>query len=214
MVEMSFDRSRIAYAALLGSILAAGIPGCAAANHTQAGAALGTGFGALAGAMIGSDSGHAGEGALIGAATGALVGGAIGNAEDQAEREIAAVAHAQHVQQAQQALTNADLVRLTQNGISDDVILSSVAARGGRFDLSPEAIISLKNQGVSDKVIIGVQDTAAKQNSVPVAVDPVLGPPPPVVVVPAGVSMGVVVGPRRHHHPRFYIGHHFGPHCW
>jgi hypothetical protein len=180
--------------------------GCAAGPNTTAGTAIGTGIGALTGAVIGSQTGHAGGGALIGAATGALAGGLVGNAEDARDERDAAIAHAHAVEaanyQAAQAMTNYDLVMMTQSGVSDDVIISAVNSRGGRFDLSPTALVQLKQSGVSDRVILSVQRAGA---SPPPSYVPAAYVPPPVtevvVVRPRPVvGVGVVVGPRRHWH--------------
>lgn len=202
--------------------VAAVLSGCATANHTQTGAAVGTGLGALTGAVIGSQTGHAGGGALIGAATGALAGGLIGNAEDARDERDAAVAQAQYLQAenyaARHAMTNADLVMMAQNGISDDVICTAVQSRGGRFDLSPNAIVQLKASGVSDRVILAVQQSGGYGvPSYPVPPTIVTAPPPRVreivVVEPRpAVGFGVVVGPgchrpHWHHHHMHYRGH-------
>ena len=192
------------------------LSGCAAGYNTTGGTVLGAGLGALTGAVIGDHTGHAGGGALIGAATGAVAGGLLGNAEDAREERDVAVAQAHYERASQQAheraMKNADLVLMTQNGISDDVIISSVNNRGGLFDLSPAAIIQLKNSGISDRVILAVQSAGAPP---PPGMMQANGPYPPVpmtevVVVPRPVaSFGVMVGPGRPHygpHPRHW--HH------
>ncbi len=131
--------------------------GCATTNHAQSGAIVGSGLGAMTGAIIGAGSGHAEGGALIGAAAGALAGGLAGDAEDAREERDAAIAQAAYTQQMQQAVTNVDVIQLSQSGISDDVIISSMNSQGGNFDLSPQGIINLKNSGVSDRVILSMQ---------------------------------------------------------
>jgi len=100
-------------------------------------------------------------------------------------------------------MKNADLVLLMQNGVSNDVIISSVNHRGGLFDLSPAGIIQLKNSGISDRVILAIQSSA---NHPPPGGLMARGPYPlvpmtEVVVVPRPVaSFGVMVGPRRPPH--------------
>jgi outer membrane lipoprotein SlyB len=188
--------------------------GCVAGRNTTSGAAVGTGLGALTGAVIGSQSGHAGGGAAIGALTGALAGGLIGNAEDAYEERDAVIAHAQYeraVQQAHaQAMNNSDLIFMAQSGVSEDVIKTAVNTRGGNFDLSPAAIVHLKNNGVSDRVILAVQSVHVAAQSVVVPTRQIYAPVPltEVVVVPARrtIGFGVEFGPR----------HHWGPprHRW
>ncbi len=131
-------------------------------NNTQTGAALGTGAGALAGTIIGHQVGHKGAGALIGAVAGGLTGAAVGNAQDAQEERDAAVARAATVQArqraAQRALTNSDIITMTQNGLSDEIIINSIRSRGGRFRTNSEALIALNQAGVSQHVIMEVQN--------------------------------------------------------
>lgn len=56
--------------------------------------------------------------------------------------------------QAQQALTNADVVKMVKAGLSADLIVATIKnAQVKNFDLSPDAVIKLKMAGVSDAVI-------------------------------------------------------------
>ena len=194
--------------ATLGLMLA----GCQNMNNTQSGALLGTGLGATAGALIGNASGHAGGGALIGAAAGAVTGGLAGNAADAREERDAAVAHAQYANAKSQAfaraVTASDVVTMAHSGVGDDVIVNALRTRGCRWDSSPDAVIALKQQGVSDRVIEAMQNTGLR----PISTD--MAPPPPVVYgPPPPVAGGVVVvgpgyyGPRPDWGPRpYYYG--------
>ena len=127
--------------------------GCSSMNHTQAGAINGAGLGAVAGAIVGGPSGDGGAGALIGAATGGLVGSLIGNAEDEREDRAVAHAQAQYEQKAQAAIRNSDVLEMSHNGVSDSVIMGSIRSRGGAFDLHPQTLIALKQQGLSDPLL-------------------------------------------------------------
>lgn len=145
------------------------------------------------GAAIGAEGGDALPGAVIGGAAGALAGGVLGSVEDaNVERDQAllqrdvAVAQASYNVQAN-ALTNFDLIRMAQGGLSDDVIINQIVTRGGRFELTTDAIIALKRSGVSDRVILAAQTAPGPKAPVIVAaprspdviyVEPA---PPPVV---------------------------------
>jgi len=183
------------------TILSAALSGCANMNNTQSGALAGTGLGAVTGAIIGEATGHPGVGAAIGAASGAVAGSLIGNAEDKKEEHEAAVAHAQYETAKQHAMARAvtedEVVRMTQNRVGDDIIVNSIRTRGCLWDSNPDAVIRLKQQGVSDRVIQAMQNTGIH---VPVAggSPPVYYGPPP----PAGV---VVVGPG-YYGPGYYYG--------
>ncbi len=52
-----------------------------------------------------------------------------------------------------QTLTNADIVRMVQAKLGDDVIISEIKHSTCNFDTSPSALIKLKQAGVSDKVL-------------------------------------------------------------
>jgi uncharacterized protein YcfJ len=194
------------YNVLLAATLGLAVAGCQNMNNTQSGALLGTGLGATTGAIIGNASGHAGGGALIGAAAGALAGGLVGNAEDAREERDAAVAHAQYEharsQAVAQAVTDTEVVNMTHNRVSDGVIINALRTRGCRWNSSPENVIALKQQGVSDSVIEAMQNTGLRPAPVGALPPPVVYAPPPPPVVGGGV---VVVGPG-YYGPRPYWG--------
>lgn len=50
-------------------------------------------------------------------------------------------------------MTNADVVKLTAAGMSEDVIIKSINTNEGSFDTSTDALIALKKANVSQKVI-------------------------------------------------------------
>ncbi len=53
-------------------------------------------------------------------------------------------------------LTNAAVVKLVKAGFKEKSVLSIIAARPPRFDLSPERMIELKRSGVSEKIILAM----------------------------------------------------------
>ena len=57
----------------------------------------------------------------------------------------AAVAQAQYLAQSQSSLNNLELMKLTQSGVGDEVIINMIRTQGGNFDVSPDAIIALKS---------------------------------------------------------------------
>jgi hypothetical protein len=66
--------------------------------------------------------------------------------KDQKRQELAG-------QQAGQALTNESIVKLVKAGLSEDTIISIVNTQPGKYSLSAEDVINLKNVGVSEKII-------------------------------------------------------------
>jgi outer membrane lipoprotein SlyB len=143
----------------LGILTAFG-SGCA--NQTQTGALVGTGAGAGIGAIIGHQIGKEKEGALIGAAVGAASGALIGKKQDDKDEQDAVnrnVAYRENQRHAQErAMSNFDVIEMVQSTqVSDAIVISSIQDRGGAFDTSPQAIISLKKAGVSDTVVMAMQ---------------------------------------------------------
>jgi hypothetical protein len=190
---------------MLLATLGLGLSGCANMNNTQSGALAGTGLGAVGGAIIGQAAGgHPGAGALIGAATGAVAGGLVGNAEDAKEERDAAVAHAQFEHARSQAYATAvseiDVINMSRNHVRDDVIINAIRTRGCRWDGTPDSVIRLKHEGVSDPVVAAMQNSGVH---VPVAVP---AGPPPVYYAPPPPPVGgvVVVGPRYYGRPYWY----------
>jgi uncharacterized protein YcfJ len=201
-MRLPVNTTRIAAAGSLGVALA----GCLPMNYTQSGAMVGSGLGAVTGAVIGGEGGHAAGGALAGAAIGALAGGLVGNSEDMRAEQDAAFFQASYAAQARAALTNFDVIRMAQSGVSDDVLIGAIQSRGGRFELSPDSIIQLKTSGVSDRVILSMQQPGAVSAPPPVVVVPQPAPPPVGIFVappppppPPGISFEFWSrGPHRH----------------
>jgi hypothetical protein len=181
------------------------VTGCA--THTGTGALAGSIIGAGTGAIIGDHTGNAGAGAAIGAGLGALTGGVVGSGMDEVERKNEArIAAAQA--SAQPPMTVADVVHMAQTGVDDQVIISSIRNSGTAFKLAANDIVSLHQQGVSNRVIQAMLDSSKKParvvRSAPVVYAP--APPPVYVVEPRPtVSIGYEFGvcrPHRHHHWR------------
>lgn len=163
--------------------------GCAGLSHTENGALAGGAVGAGTGALIGHATGHTGAGALIGAGVGAVSGGLIGSAADKSEKRAAA-------QAAQaRAVALSDVVQMTQQHVSDAVIINQIRSTGSVYYLTGSEVTWLKQNGVSDQVIMEMQATAARYprrvyTAAPVYAEPVyvVEPPPPPVSVGVGFA--------------------------
>ncbi len=60
-----------------------------------------------------------------------------------------------------ETLTNASIIELHQAGLSEDVILSKLSTTAAKLDVSSMALIALKKQGVSDRLIAAIVDKAS-----------------------------------------------------
>jgi hypothetical protein len=155
--------------------------GCASMNNTEKGALVGGGLGAGIGALAGKAAGNTAAGAAIGGATGALLGAAAGHSEDRHEREMAKPVRG--------PLSLQDVATLSQQGVTDDIIINQIYTTGSSYNLSASDIGYLKQYSVSDRVIKAMQDTRYARRRVysegPVVQERVVvvepAPPPPAV---------------------------------
>jgi outer membrane lipoprotein SlyB len=190
-------------------------------NDTASGTVVGGALGAITGAAVAGRKDR-GAGALIGAGVGAITGNLMGRSKDAADSRRAAYGAATvgqlNQQAAAMAVTNYDLLQMTQAGLSEDVIISTMRSRGARIDLSPQALIALKQQGVSDRVVVAAQQMSAAPGYIPpAAAGPTViseVPPPPAVIVAPAYRPYDYHPPYYHHHhyhrgPRTYVGIRF-----
>jgi hypothetical protein len=62
---------------------------------------------------------------------------------------------------AQQALNNDAVIKLVKAGLSEDLIVTTINASAGSYDVSADGIIALKTAGASDKVVAAIVAKAA-----------------------------------------------------
>jgi hypothetical protein len=96
-------------------------------------------------------------------------------------------------------LSLVDIAQMAQQHISDAVIIGQIRSTGSVYRLSPPDIQWLKENGVSDAVIMEMQATANRYprrvySATPVYTQPVyvVEPPPPPPPVGVGVGVGYV----------------------
>jgi hypothetical protein len=68
--------------------------------------------------------------------------------------------------QTQTALTNADIVNLTKQGLDPALIVKEVQSSGTNFDTAPQSLIDLKNAGVDNAVIDAMLSAQAQKPTV------------------------------------------------
>jgi hypothetical protein len=177
-------------------------------NDTASDTIVGGALGAVTGAIVGGK--NKGVDALIGGGIGAVTGNLLGQSKDRAdERNAAAGAAAaanMNAQAAAQAVTNYDLVNMAKSGVSDDLIISTLQSRGGRLDLSPQALIALKQNGVSDRVVLAAQNMGHGSSYIPAGGPVALGPPPTTVIV--APRPYYYYGPEPYYHAHVYYRFH------
>ncbi len=132
--------------------------GCSSMSNTATGAGIGGALGAGLGTVVGAATGNPRTGAVAGGLLGAGVGAAAGASEDAKEREQARVIQAEAAASraaAANQMTLTDVVNMatSQPPVGDDVIISQIHSTGSTFQLSPEQITWLRQNGVSDRVI-------------------------------------------------------------
>jgi len=165
------------------------VGGCQTATGTgaAAGGAIGAGIGALAGRSPGA--------ALVGGALGAGVGALGGAAVERADDNRARAQHAANVRATTASAPSLpDIVHMAQSNVSDDIIIDKVRASNVVYNLSPDQLVMLKQQGVSDRVVRAMQTgtprpvvqhvpqpTTVVYERVPVYMMPAPPPPQPMV---------------------------------
>lgn len=154
---------------------------------------LGALAGAGAGAAIGEDDGDAVPGAIIGGAIGLISGAGVGSALDEQEYRNQAIQQQLNYQRSQ-AVTMADVVSMTQAGLSESVIINHIQTHGIARPLAASDLIVLKQQGVSDGVISAMQSV-----------------PRGTTVIQQPAAVPVIVEEHYHTHPRPAWWHH---HHW
>ncbi len=160
----------IVRALLIATTLGAAGP-IACENKTQSGALIGGLGGAGVGAAIGSASGNAGKGALIGGAAGVLGGALVGNGMDRSEKKKAEQAEAARRSEERsyartpERLTRQDVVRWSDDGISDEVIIDRIERSDAIFRLSAKDENSLRDDGVSEDVIEAMKHTVRTRST-------------------------------------------------
>jgi hypothetical protein len=157
--------------------------GCRSPYYSDRGALAGGLAGAGIGAAIGDASGAAGPGAIIGAALGTLTGNAIGEGIDADLARSKAEIEARMGRQMSGAVSNEDVIAMTQAGLSEDVIATHIRAHGVARPPAVNDLIILRNQGVSDRVIQALQQTPPP-TAAAVPVSYAVGPPRAVLVEP------------------------------
>src|ERR1700687_3871689 len=87
---------------------------------------------------------------------------------------------------AQETLTNESIIKLVKAGLSDDVIVNVVNLQPGKYSLSADDLIALKNANVSPRVITAMMNKGQGGSIVappvppPLAADVQAQQPPPV----------------------------------
>ncbi len=84
----------------------------------------------------------------------------------------------------QQPLNNDSIVKLAEAGLSDDLIVQSINSQPGKYALSANDLIQLKQDGVSEKVIAAMIARNSTSTNHGIGTDS----PAPVSVLPEGVD--------------------------
>lgn len=166
--------------------------------QTERGALLGGVGGALAGAAIGKNNGDTGAGALIGGAVGLATGALIGNSMEQ--KAQARAYEQQQIYRMSRAVSTTDVITMTRNGLSDDVVANHIRENGVQRKLEVSDVIMLHKNGVSEVVITAMQNASV---GTPVYVAPPQYAPRPVIV-----QEHYYVRPSYWHCPPYYGHHH------
>lgn len=79
-------------------------------------------------------------------------------------------------------MNNDAVIQLVKAGLTDDLIVTTINASPGTYDVSTDGLIALKKASVSDRV---VKAMVTKSMGKPADSEPIAPPPPPAPVAPA-----------------------------
>ena len=147
-----------------------------------------TGGGALIGGASGAAIGAAATrgdpaGVLVGGAIGLLTGALIGHSMDEAAHRQALPPGTYVAVPQTPPPSLADIKAMTKTGVSDEVIVSQIDQSRAVYQLDANAIIDLKNAGVSEKVITCMINSGTAATVTVVSQSP---PPPPRETIVVG----------------------------
>ena len=196
---LTFMKNGTISTTLAAAIAALAVTGCynpnGTPNNTGTGVLAGGAFGAATGAIIGAAAHNPGLGAAIGAGSGMALGGLIGaQADAQQSMRLQQQAPTTYARATTGApLSVADVTAMSKAPVNDDTIIAQIINSHTVYHLSATDIISLHDNGVSERVIQYMQDTpntiSPAATSVEVAAAP---PPPPSEPMPPMPSPGYV----------------------
>lgn len=164
------------------AILTSMVVGCRSPYMADRGAAVGGLAGAGLGAAIGHEKGNTLAGSAIGGALGAITGAAVGSGMDEIDQRNQQRIEESLGRRLHGATTIHDTVAMSQAGVGDEIILNHVQTHGFAGTLTANDIIEMKRQGVSDRVLQGIQNAGLQSNSPAVVQVPVAPAPTPVIV--------------------------------
>ena len=82
---------------------------------------------------------------------------------------------------AQVTLNNDSIEKMARARLGDDVIVSMIQGQAGNYDLTPDALIAMKREGIFNKILAALAVKGSTSGTAPVAVvRPAPAPPPPV----------------------------------
>jgi hypothetical protein len=81
---------------------------------------------------------------------------------------------------AQVTLNNDAIEKMARARLGDDVIVSMIQGQAGNYDLTPDALIVMKREGISNKVLAAPAAKGSTSGMAPAAVVTPSPPPPPV----------------------------------
>lgn len=66
---------------------------------------------------------------------------------------------------AQEALTNDAVVKMVQSGLGEGLVISMIQGQPGKYSLSPDELLKLKNAGVSEKILAAMASKGSGSGS-------------------------------------------------
>jgi hypothetical protein len=90
---------------------------------------------------------------------------------------------------AQETLTNDSVAKMVKAGLGEGLIVSMIQNQPGKYTLTPDAMVKLKQQGVSDKVLGAM--VAKGSGAAPAGAEPAAAEPSTAGDIPQSLEIGV-----------------------
>src|SRR5437764_11493756 len=85
----------------------------------------------------------------------------------------------------QEALTNESILKMTEAGLTETLIVSMVQGQPGKYSMTPDELVKLKQEGVSEKVLAAMIARGSGNSALPASA------PAMDTDAPIGVDVGV-----------------------
>ena len=120
-----------------------------------------------------------------------------------------------HVFAAEEIITNETILTMVKAGLGEELIISKIKTSQNQFDVSTDAILKLKNEGVSEIIIKAMIEASRPKGSTPLQGEDVGGMILSNLYLKRGeqlLPIPPIIAEAAHSRKKSFIPYYFGPH--